>query len=119
MKGMRLAVIVAVAIALAAPAQADEDTDFANQLHTYGIYGPRDYNAWLGKILCDRLHKGVDANAFESTQFVAANFATRHHPGAGVAGRRRRYQLLLPRPDTRPENVGRKWEKGPPAALTG
>jgi hypothetical protein len=73
MKGMRLAVIVAVAIALAAPAQADEDTDFANQLHTYGIYGPRDYNAWLGKILCDRLHKGVDANAFESTQFVAAN----------------------------------------------
>ena len=73
MKGMRLAVIVAAAIALAAPAQADEDTDFANQLHTYDIYGPRDYNAWLGKILCDRLHKGVDANAFESTHFVAAN----------------------------------------------
>jgi hypothetical protein len=51
----------------------DDDTDFANQLHTYNIYGPRDYNAWLGKILCDRLHKGVDANAFESTHFVAAN----------------------------------------------
>ena len=73
MKGMRLAAIVAVAIALAAPARADDDTDFANQLHTYGIYGQRDYNAWLGKIVCDRLHKGVDANAYESTHFVAAN----------------------------------------------
>ncbi|MDT5368452.1 MAG: hypothetical protein QOC62_2883 [Mycobacterium sp.] len=73
MNGMRLAAIVAVAIALAAPAHADDDTDFANQLHTYDIYGPRDYKPWLGKILCDRLHKGVDANAFESTHFVAAN----------------------------------------------
>jgi hypothetical protein len=75
MKAMRLAAIVAAAIALAAPAHADGDgdTDFANQLHTYGIYGPRDYNAWLGKIVCDRLHRGVDANAVESTQFVAPN----------------------------------------------
>ena len=73
MKGMRLAAIVALAIALAPPAHADDDTDFANQLHTYGIYGPRDYNAWLGKIMCDRLHKGVDANAVESTDFLAAN----------------------------------------------
>jgi hypothetical protein len=70
---MRLAAIVAVAIALPAPAHADDDTDFANQLHTYGIYGPRDYNAWLAKIVCDRLHKGVDANALESTHFVALN----------------------------------------------
>jgi hypothetical protein len=73
MKVMRLASIVAVAIALAAPAHADDDTDFANQLHTYGIYGPRDYNAWLGKIMCDRLYKGVDANAFESTHFLSGN----------------------------------------------
>jgi hypothetical protein len=73
MKEMRLAAIVAVAIALAAPAHADDDTDFANQLHTYGLNGPRDYNAWLAKIVCDRLHKGVDANAFESTRFVVAN----------------------------------------------
>jgi hypothetical protein len=73
MKGMRLAAIVAVAIALPAPAHADDDTDFANQLHTYGIYGPRDYNAWLGKIVCERLHEGVYANAFQSTRFVAAN----------------------------------------------
>src|ERR1700739_548704 len=73
MKAIRLAAIVAVAIALAAPARADDDTDFANQLHTYGIYGPRDYNAWLGKIMCDRLHKGVDANASESPHCPAAN----------------------------------------------
>jgi hypothetical protein len=76
MKGMRLAAIAVVAIALAGPAHADDDTDFANQLHTYGIYGPRDYNAWLGKIVCDRLHQGVDANAHESTHFVAANVPT-------------------------------------------
>jgi hypothetical protein len=76
MKGMRLAAIVAVAITLAAPARADDDTDFANQLHAYGIYGPRDYNTWLGKIVCDRLHVGVDTNAFESTHFVAANLPT-------------------------------------------
>jgi hypothetical protein len=40
----------AATIMLAAPARADVDTDFANQLHTYGIYGQRDYNAWLAKI---------------------------------------------------------------------
>jgi hypothetical protein len=37
---MRLAAIVAVPIVLAAPAHADDDTDFANQLHNYGFYGP-------------------------------------------------------------------------------
>jgi hypothetical protein len=73
MKGMRLAAIVAAAIALAVPAHADDDTDFANQIHTYNIYGPRDYNAWLAKIACDRLHTGLDANAVESARFVAAN----------------------------------------------
>ena len=73
MKGMRLAAIVGVAIAVAAPAHADGDTDFANQLHTYGIYGQRDYNAWLAKIVCDRLHSCLDADAVESTHFVAAN----------------------------------------------
>ena len=38
---------VVAAVAVAAPAHADPDIDFANQLHGYGIYGPRDYNAWL------------------------------------------------------------------------
>ena len=54
-------------------AHADVDTDFANQLHTFGIYGQKDYNAWLGKIVCERLHKGVDANAVKSAEFVSHN----------------------------------------------
>jgi hypothetical protein len=66
-------VIAAVGIALAAPANADVDTDFANQLHTYGIYGPRDYNAWLAKITCKRLGNGQDPDAFASASFLSKN----------------------------------------------
>ena len=74
MKLVRLATIVAaLAIVLAAPAHADVDTDFANQLHTYGIYGQRDYNAWLGKIACDRLGSGLDHDAYASTTFISHN----------------------------------------------
>jgi hypothetical protein len=74
-KALGLAALAAVGIALAAPAHADPDTDFASQLHTYGIYGPRDYNAWLGKISCERLHAGVDANASKSVDFLSHNLA--------------------------------------------
>ena len=75
MKGTtRLAWIAAAAIApalvFAAPAHADPDTDFANELHTYGIYGGKDYNAWIGKITCKRLYNGVDQDADKSAQFV-------------------------------------------------
>jgi len=72
---MVAAMAVAAPIALAAPAQADPDIDFANQLHSFGIYGPRDYNAWIGKITCQRLYRGVDSNAYESTKFVTTNLA--------------------------------------------
>jgi hypothetical protein len=58
---------------LAAPAHAYIDTDFANQLHVYGIYGPRDYNAWLGKITCNRLGNGTDADAYRSAAFLSKN----------------------------------------------
>ena len=68
-----VAAMAAMAIVSAAPAHADPDTDFANQLHTYGIYGPRDYNAWIGKIVCERLHTGVDADAAKSQKFVLTN----------------------------------------------
>ena len=72
--GAVAAVAVAVAaVGLAVPAHADPDIDFANQLHGYGIYGPRDYNAWLGKIMCKRLYKGVDGNAYASSAFVLKN----------------------------------------------
>ncbi len=74
MKGMKLASIAAAVIApalvFAAPAYADPDTDFANELHTYGIYGGKDYNAWIGKIACKRLANGTDADANKSAQFV-------------------------------------------------
>jgi hypothetical protein len=64
---------IAAALVLAAPAHADVDTDFANQLHVYGIYGPRDYNAWLGKIACNRLGNGTDADADRSAAFLSKN----------------------------------------------
>jgi Protein of unknown function (DUF732) len=68
-----LAAITAAAVTLAVPAHADVDTDFANQLHTYGIYGQRDYNAWLAKITCERLHNGLDASAEKSAEFLSHN----------------------------------------------
>jgi Protein of unknown function (DUF732) len=74
MKLVRLTTIVAAAgIAMAAPAHADVDTDFASELHTYWIYGQRDYNAWIGKITCKRLETRQDPDAFKSADFVLRN----------------------------------------------
>jgi hypothetical protein len=77
MKSAKLAglasITAAAMVALAAPVHADVDTDFANQLHVYGIYGQRDYNAWLGKITCNRLGNGTDADAYESATFLSKN----------------------------------------------
>jgi hypothetical protein len=73
-KGMRFASIVAAAVVpamvFAAPAHADPDTDFAKELHTYGIYGQKDYNAWIAKITCKRLYNGVDQDADKSAKFI-------------------------------------------------
>jgi Protein of unknown function (DUF732) len=68
-----LAPIAAAAVVLAAPAHADVDTDFANELHGYGIYGQKDYNAWLAKITCDRLGSGRDASPEKSAEFLSHN----------------------------------------------
>ncbi|OBL07598.1 hypothetical protein A5646_13385 [Mycobacterium sp. 1245499.0] len=57
-------------VAAAWPAHADPDTDFANELDTSGIYGQKDYNAWIGKITCKRLHTGLDLDADKSAKFV-------------------------------------------------
>jgi hypothetical protein len=77
MKGTSLAAslaMTAAAIALAAPANADDyDAPFNAQLHTYGIYGSQDYNAWLGKISCERLARGVDGDAHKSATFIQRN----------------------------------------------
>ena len=66
-------VLVAAAFVFAAPAHSDVDTDFADELHTYGIYGQRDYNAWIGKVVCKRLRNGVDTDANASAQFIFNN----------------------------------------------
>ena len=68
-----LASITAAAVTLCAPAHADVDTDFANQLHGYGIYGQRDYNAWLAKIACKRMGNGLDSSAEKSAEFLSHN----------------------------------------------
>ena len=77
MKANRLASTVVTAFALAVPAlafsapvHADPDTDFSNELHMYGIYGQKDYNAWIGKITCKRLYNGTDLDADKSAKFV-------------------------------------------------
>jgi hypothetical protein len=62
--------VAAAALGVAAPAHADVDTDFSNELHIYGIYGQKDYNAWIGKITCKRLNRGLDKDANMSAQFV-------------------------------------------------
>ncbi|QUR66310.1 DUF732 domain-containing protein [Mycobacterium spongiae] len=77
MKARQLAITAAMAIAaagLAAPAHADDyDAPFNDTLHGYGIYGPQDYNAWLAKISCERLIRGVDGDAHKSATFLQRN----------------------------------------------
>ncbi|WP_156297766.1 DUF732 domain-containing protein [Mycobacterium paragordonae] len=77
MKAFTLGAFAAMAVAaigVAAPAQADDyDAPFNAQLHTYGIYGPQDYNAWLGKISCQRIERGVDGDPYKSATFLQRN----------------------------------------------
>jgi hypothetical protein len=73
MRVVMMAGVAAAAIVVAAPAHADPDIDFANQLQEFGIYGERDYNAWIGKITCQRLARGVDADAYAASTFVGRN----------------------------------------------
>lgn len=72
MKRAVLAVAVAgLALATPAVAHADIDTDFSNSLQTIGIYGQKDYNAWIAKIACERIDRGVDRDAYASALFVS------------------------------------------------
>jgi hypothetical protein len=72
-KSVVAAAVAAAAVAFAAPAHADVDTDFANTLHTYGIYGQRDYNAWIAKLSCQRISRNVDNTAYQAADFVTKN----------------------------------------------
>lgn len=64
---------VAATVAFAPPAVADTDKAFAAELRAHGIYGQRDYNAWIAKITCKRLDRGVDSDAHASAAFVHDN----------------------------------------------
>ena len=68
-----LGAVAAAAVALAAPAQADYDTDFKNTVNGFGVYGPQDELAWLGKISCDRIGRGVDNDPYKSANFLQHN----------------------------------------------
>jgi len=57
-------------LGVAPTAAADPDEAFAEQLHTFGIYGQKDFNAWIAKLMCKRLRNGHDADAFASAKFV-------------------------------------------------
>jgi hypothetical protein len=63
--------ITTATIALAPLAHADVDTDFANELHGYGVYVPKISTP--AKITCDRLGTGRDAGAEKSTEFLSHN----------------------------------------------
>ncbi|MDT5146289.1 MAG: hypothetical protein QOC58_934 [Mycobacterium sp.] len=66
--------IAAAAIALAAPAQADDyDYTFKQTVNHFGVYGPQDQLAWLGKISCDRIGRGVDGDPYKSATFIQHN----------------------------------------------
>lgn len=82
MRGTKLATIgglAAAAIALAAPALAspppsnDYDAPFKNTVNGFGIYQPQDQLAWLGKITCDRIARGVDGDPYKSATFIQRN----------------------------------------------
>jgi hypothetical protein len=77
MKGMSLAAGIGTAaavIALAAPAQADDyDYVFKQTINRLGVYGPQDQLAWLAKISCDRIGRGVDGDAYKSATFLQHN----------------------------------------------
>ena len=52
-------------------------------MHAYGIYGPQDYNAWIGKITCQRLQKGLDRDAYASQHFVSNQLDEEQHAAQG------------------------------------
>jgi hypothetical protein len=52
---------------------SDYDAPFKDTVNGFGIYQPQDQLAWLGKITCDRLGRGVDHDAHQSASFLQKN----------------------------------------------
>ena len=74
--------MAAAAIGLAAPALAvppppapggDYDAPFKAEVNGFGIYGPQDQLAWLAKISCERIDRGVDGDAYKAANFIQHN----------------------------------------------
>ena len=61
------------------------DTDFYNELHIYGIYGEKDYNAWIGKIACKRLWNNLDHDAYAVRAIRQAAAGQEHHHRADLS----------------------------------
>jgi hypothetical protein len=64
-------IVVVAALAVAWPARADADTDFANQLHGYGIYIQGDYKS--AEFVTANLQRGSTASVL---QFLGAAIDT-------------------------------------------
>src|SRR6202012_5298178 len=61
-------------LAVAAPAHADDyDYPFKTTVNSFGVFGPQDQLAWLGKISCDRIGRGVDGDPYKSATFIQRN----------------------------------------------
>jgi Protein of unknown function (DUF732) len=76
MKAASAAGLAVTAVALAAPAQADDyDYTFKSTVNSFGVYGPQDQLAWIAKISCDRIVRGVDGDAYKSATFIERNLA--------------------------------------------
>jgi len=65
---------VAAGLAFAAPAHADPDTDFTSELHTYGMYGQKDYNAWIGNDHLRAQQRRRSGSAADGLHLRAARF---------------------------------------------
>ncbi len=52
---------------------SDYDAPFKNTVNGFGIYQPQDQLAWLGKITCERIGRGIDGDAYKSATFIQRN----------------------------------------------
>src|ERR1700755_2369237 len=52
---------------------SDYDAPFKNTVNGFGIYAPQDQLAWMGKISCDRINRGLDTDPYKSADFIQHN----------------------------------------------
>ena len=52
---------------------SDYDAPFKATVNGFGIYAPQDQLAWMGKISCDRINRGLDTDPYKSANFIQHN----------------------------------------------